>query len=97
MARVFVLIGDAELDEGSNHEAIALAGRMRLERLTAIIIDNASATHGWPGGIERRFALEGWATTAVDGHDHTALASALSVRSPGRPGVVVAHTTPEED
>ena len=102
--RVFVLLGDAELDEGSNHEAIVLAGRIRLERLTAIVIDNGSAAHGWPstarggpGGIERRFALEGWATTAVDGHDHTALASALSVRSPGCPRVVVAHTTPEED
>ena len=96
-ARVFVLIGDAELDEGSNHEAIVLAGRIRLERLTAIVIDNGSAAHGWLGGIERRFALEGWATTTVDGHDHAALAPALSIRSPGRPRVVVAHTTPEEN
>ena len=64
-ARVFVLLGDAELDEGSNHEAIALAGRMRLERLTAIVVDNASAAHGWPGGIEARFAIEGWETAVV--------------------------------
>ena len=95
-ARVFVLLGDAELDEGSNHEAIALAGRMRLERLTAIVVDNASAAHGWPGGIEARFAIEGWETAVVDGHDHSALASAFTVRSPGRPRVVVAHAEPKE-
>ena len=94
--RVFVLLGDAELDEGSNHEAIALAGRMRLERLTAIVVDNASAAHGWPGGIEARFAIEGWETAVVDGHDHAALASAFAARSPGRPGVVVAHAEPKE-
>ena len=101
--RVFVLLGDAELDEGSNHEAIVLAGRIRLERLTAIVIDNGSAAHGWPSaahgwldGIERRFALEGWATTTVDGHDHAALTPALGIRSPGRPRVVVAKTAPKE-
>ena len=102
-ARVFVLIGDAELDEGSNHEAIALAGRMRVDRLTAVVVDNASAAHGWPsvahgwlGGIERRFALEDWATTTVDGHDRSALAAALSVRATARPRVVVARTSPKE-
>ena len=102
-ARVFVLVGDAELDEGSNHEAIALAGRMRVERLTAVVVDNASAAHGWPsaahggrGGIERRFALENWATATVDGHDHSALAAALSVRATVRPRVVVARTSPKE-
>ena len=102
-ARVFVLIGDAELDEGSNHEAIALAGRMRVDRLTAVVVDNASAAHGWAsvahgwlGGIERRFALEDWATTTVDGHDRSALAAALSVRATACPRVVVARTSPKE-
>ena len=56
-ARTFVLLGDAELDEGSNHEAIAYAAAIRLP-LTAIVIDNQSATHGWPGGIAGRFP--GW-------------------------------------
>ena len=102
-ARVFVLIGDAELDEGSNHEAIALAGRMRVKRLTAVVVDNASAAHGWPsvahgwsGGIERRFALEDWATATVDGHDHLALAAVLGGRATARPRVVVARTQPKE-
>ena len=38
--RVYVLLGDAELDEGSNHEAIAYAGATGLDTLTAIVIDN---------------------------------------------------------
>ncbi|MGU3357715.1 transketolase [Microbacterium sp. M4A5_1d] len=78
--RVFVLIGDAELDEGSNHEAIAVAGRLALARLHAIVIDNSSASLGWPGGIARRFALEGWDAAEADSHDHAALAAALETR-----------------
>src|SRR6185437_2117765 len=52
--RVFTLVGDAELDEESNHEAIAFAGAAGLGNLTAIVVDNASSTHGWPGGIASR-------------------------------------------
>jgi len=87
--RVFVLVGDGELDEGSNHEAIALAGRLGVGRLTAIAIDNGSASHGWPGGIAGRFAVEGWHTSTVDGRDHEALHTALTARHDG-PNVVVA-------
>lgn len=68
--RVYCLLGDGELDEGSNHEAIAVAGRLGLHRLTAVIVDNRSSTLGWPGGIGRRFAVEGWRTVRVNGRDH---------------------------
>lgn len=88
--RVFCLIGDAELDEGSNHEAIALAGRLGLSRLTACVIDNRSATHGWPGGIAGRFSIEGWSATTVDGRDHDAIENAFTMEHPDRPHVVVA-------
>ena len=88
---VWVLTGDAELDEGSNHEAIAFAGRAGLDRLHAVVIDNDSATAGWPGGIESRFAVEGWDTTRVDGRDHAALEAAFTEAHPGRPHVVVAE------
>ncbi len=88
--RVFCLLGDGELDEGSNHEAIAFAGRVGLDRLTAIVVDNQSSTHGWPGGIAARFASEGWWSTTVSGRDHAALQEALTTPHPGRPGVVVA-------
>ncbi|HEY8656116.1 MAG TPA: transketolase [Candidatus Limnocylindria bacterium] len=88
--RVFCLVGDAELDEGSNHEAIAMAGRLGLEELVCVAVDNESSTHGWPGGIGARFALEGWVSTAVSGRDHDALEAAFRTPHPGRPLAVVA-------
>src|SRR5215467_1324344 len=71
--RVVCLVGDAELEEGSNFEAIQLAGRLGLGRLTTVVVDNGSSTYGWPGGIENRFELEGWSNVRVDGRDHDAL------------------------
>lgn len=89
-SRLVCLLGDAELDEGSNHEAIALAGRLGVDRLTAVVVDNRSASHGWPGGIERRFTAEGWTGVTVSGRDHDALETALSAGRSGSPHVVVA-------
>ena len=78
--RVWVLIGDAELDEGSNHEAIA---------------DYASASHARPGGIAARFEAAGWSAVTVDGRDHKALHAAFTAPHPGRPHVVVAQVEPK--
>ncbi len=89
--RSFVLMGDGELDEGSVHEAIALAGRLELGRLTAVVVDNRSSLLGWDGGIASRFTVEGWEAAVVDGRDHDALAAALSKPHPDRPKVVVAE------
>jgi transketolase len=90
--RVFCLVGDAELDEGSNWEAVQLAGRLGLSRLTAIVVDNRSSTYHWPGGVAARFELEGWSAARVDGRDHDAIEQAL--RGAGeRPHVVVAEVT----
>jgi transketolase len=88
--RVFALVGDAELDEGSNHEAIAFAGAIGLDNLHAVVIDNASATYGWSGGVGTRFEREGWSTVIVDGRDHDALEAALSAPHEARPRAVVA-------
>jgi transketolase len=90
--RIFCLVGDGELDEGSNWEAVQYAGRVGLSSLTAIVVDNDSAWYGWPEGIERRFMLEGWIAQRVDGRDHDALETAL-LPAPGamRPRCVVAE------
>ncbi|WP_328851189.1 transketolase [Micromonospora globbae] len=88
--RVYVLLGDAELDEGSNHEAIAYAGATGLASLTAVVVDNHSATHGWPGGAATRFTANGWTAVTVDGRDHDALHHALTGHDNHRPHVVVA-------
>ena len=90
-ARVVVLTGDAELDEGSNMEAIQYAGRAGLDRLTAVVVDNDSATQRWPGGIAARFAVEGWSVVDVDGRDHDALERAFAAGTGDRPHTVVAH------
>ncbi|MFF9127293.1 transketolase [Streptomyces sp. NPDC014889] len=93
--RVWVLTGDAELDEGSNHEAIAFAGPAGLEQLHAVVVDNASASHARPGGIAARFEAAGWSTATVDGRDHEALYAAFTAPHPGRPHVVVARVEPK--
>ena len=89
--RVYVLVGDAELDEGSNHEAIAYAGATDLSGLTVVVVDNTSSTHGWPGGIASRFAVNGWTALTVDGHDHDHLERALTAHDSVHPHVVVAR------
>jgi len=88
-ARVVVLVGDAELDEGSNHEALELAAALRLSNLTVVVVDNRSSSYAVPGRIAERFATEGWHTVTVAGRDHDELEAALSAR-PGRPNAVVA-------
>jgi transketolase len=91
-ARVVVLVGDAELDEGSNHEALELAAALELTGLTVVVVDNHSSSYAVRGRIERRFHTEGWHAVTVDGRDHRALEAALSYRDERRPNVVVATT-----
>jgi transketolase len=88
--RVFCLLGDAEFDEGSNSEAVVAAARFGLEDLTAVLVDNQSSSLRWPGGIERRFSVEGWSAVTVDGRDHAALESALTAPHRAVPLAVVA-------
>jgi transketolase len=90
-SRVVVLVGDAELDEGSNHEALELAAALGLGALTVVVVDNRSSSYAVPGRIEQRFRTEGWDTVGADGRDHADLARVLSRRTPGRPNVVVAY------
>jgi transketolase len=90
-SRTVVLVGDAELDEGSNHEAIELAGALGLDGLMAVVVDNRSSTYNRPGLVAARFANEGWDVAVVDGRDHDALERALRRRVPGRPTVVIAE------
>jgi len=89
-ARVVVLTGDAELDEGSNAEAIELAAALGLDALTVVVVDNGSSSYAVPGRIAERFAVNGWHAVTVDGRDHAALEVALKERL-GVPNVVVAR------
>ena len=88
-SRVVVLVGDAELDEGSNHEALELAAALGLDALTVVVVDNRSSSYAVPGRIADRFAADGWHVASVDGRSPGELEAALSHR-PGRPNAVVA-------
>ncbi|CAM3509869.1 1-deoxy-D-xylulose-5-phosphate synthase N-terminal domain-containing protein [Stackebrandtia soli] len=88
--RVYVLIGDGELDEGSNHEAMEYAGATGLDSLTVVVSDNGSATHGRPGGIASRFTAAGWSAVTAPASDHVRLEAAFTDRPGDRPHVVVA-------
>src|SRR3954468_2100204 len=77
--RVFVLTGDAELNEGSNWEAILHAGAARLTNLTLIVVDNRSSNVSM-GDIAGRLRAFGWDAVTVDGRDHAQLRAAYEHR-----------------
>ncbi len=98
--RVFVLLGDGELDEGSNWEAALFASHHRLDNLVTIVDHNRGQGLG---SIAEVLNLEpladkwrafGWAVREVDGHHHGEIAEALSSvpLGKGRPTMVLAHT-----
>jgi len=78
----FVIAGDGCLMEGVSHEAISLAGRLKLNKLIVMWDDNnvtidGVATIAERGDQKARFAAAGWAVRAVNGHDHADIADAL--------------------
>jgi transketolase len=87
--RVFVLCGDAELNEGSNWEAILTAPHLGLANLTLVVVDNHSSSIEM-GPWDARLGSFGWDARVVDGHDHEKLFAALSARDADRPTAVVA-------
>jgi transketolase len=99
-ARVYVLLSDGELDEGSNWEAILFAAHHKLDNLVAIVDYNKIQSFGSVAEVLRLDPLAekwrsfGWACREIDGHDHAAIASALDAIpfEPGKPSAIVAHT-----
>jgi transketolase len=86
--RAFVLTGDAELNEGSNWEAILHAGAVGLDNLTLVVVDNRSGSLPM-GSIAEKVSAFGWDAVTVGGRDHHELETALRRRS-RRPSAVVA-------
>jgi transketolase len=56
------------------------------------VVDNHTSTYHWPGGIDARFAIEGWDAERIDGRDHHALERVLGGTGEA-PNVVVAEVT----
>ncbi|WP_182883638.1 MULTISPECIES: transketolase [unclassified Microbispora] len=97
--RVFVLLGDGELQEGTVWEAAMSAAHYRLDNLTAVIDRNRLQING---STEDRMRLEpladrwrafGWQVSHADGHDFAELVPALRTPpAPGGPAVLIADT-----
>lgn len=88
--RMFITVGDGELNEGSIWESAIFAARMKLDNVCCIIDDNKS-TEYMPDIIGRFRAFE-WDAVEIDGHDEDSLRTALLRRPTGKPYVVVANT-----
>jgi len=96
--RVFVILGDGELQEGSNWEAAMTAGHRKLANLTAIVDRNRlqqGARTEETVTLEplgEKWAAFGWRVIEVDGHDHAGLLDAFTGPRDGRPTCVIART-----
>jgi transketolase len=95
---VYVLAGDGCLMEGISHEAISLAGHLRLSKLIVLFDDNAISIDG-PTDLTvsddqvARFAACGWQTLRADGHDPTSIATAIeTARGSDRPSLIACRT-----
>jgi transketolase len=98
--RVFVLLGDGELAEGSNWEAAMAAAHYRLDNLIAIVDHNTLQITGRTRDVcsneplDEKFRAFGWTVKTVDGHSIPQLTETLtSTNSTGKPLVVIANTT----
>jgi transketolase len=98
-SRTVVVLGDGEMQEGSNWEAAMTAGHYRLSSLTAIVdrnrLQQGARTEDTKAlePLDAKWSAFGWEVRTVDGHDHAALLMALQPSTTGQPVAVVANTT----
>ncbi|TSD90629.1 transketolase [Mycobacterium sp. KBS0706] len=96
--RAFVVLGDGELQEGSNWEAAMSAGHRGLDNLTAIVDRNRLQQGARTEDTNRlepladKWRAFGWETVELDGHDHAALWAAFTAAPAGKPRCVIART-----
>ncbi len=94
----YVICGDGCLMEGLSHEAISLAGHLKLSRLIVLYDDNEISIDGSTSlscsdDQIVRFAASGWSVRRIDGHDPQAIAKAIGEeRVTDRPSLIACHT-----
>jgi transketolase len=95
----YVLASDGDLMEGISHEAIALAGHLRLNKLIVLFDDNGISIDG-PLALTdsvdqvKRFEAAGWNASRIDGHDPAAIACALAAaQKSAKPTMIACKTT----
>lgn len=94
----YAIVGDGCLMEGISHEAIDMAGHLKLGRLIVLWDDNSISIDG-PTALSTstdqiaRFKASGWHTVSVDGHDPKAVAQALeAAHADERPSLIACET-----
>ena len=96
--RTWVICGDGCLMEGVSHEAISLAGRLKLNKLTVLWDDNDVTIDGAvslaeTGDQVARFKAAGWAVKSIDGHDYGQIRRALAwATKQDRPSLIACKT-----
>lgn len=96
--RVFVLLGDGELNEGSNWEGFMAGGHYKLDNLVAVVDRNGLQLDGPTedimalGDLGAKLKAFGWNVKEIDGHDIGQLLAALEEKNEGRPLAVIANT-----
>jgi transketolase len=94
----YVVAGDGCLMEGLSHEAISLAGHLRLNRLIVLFDDNEISIDGSTSlscsdDQLARFKASGWSAGRIDGHDPEAIAAAIErARNSERPSLIACRT-----
>jgi transketolase len=98
--RTFVLLGDSEMAEGSQWEALAIASHYKLDNLTGIIDVNRLGQRGETmyghdlSVYKERVAAFGWEPIVIDGHHLPQIQTAFkqAAESRGRPAMIIAKT-----
>ncbi|MCE7072259.1 MULTISPECIES: transketolase [Dyadobacter] len=98
--RVFTVLGDGELPEGSNWEAALSAAHYKLDNLCAILDKNTLQISGPTADVlntdpvDKKFEAFGWEVRHVDGHDIKQLTEAFDALpfAKGKPSLIIAHT-----
>lgn len=95
----YVLCSDGDLMEGVSHEAIALAGHLKLSKLIFLYDDNSITIDGpisLSDSVDQvaRFKAHGWNAQQIDGHDQKAIADAIrQAQKSDRPSLIACKTT----
>jgi transketolase len=95
----YVLCSDGDLMEGVSHEALALAGHLKLSKLIFLYDDNGITIDGpitLTDNVDQvaRFKAHGWNAVRIDGHDQKAIAAAIAdAQSSDRPSLIACKTT----